>query len=143
MLGLLGTSVILYDPEGIVQEITSVFSPYPSKLKKVLIAESLYKINGSLEDLRDYAKRGIGNTAFHFHLQRIIDSMSQLLFAINECYDPATKRIEEAYRELAILPDNFLHRYKAILETPLTTDGRKQVVRELQALVKEINRLER
>ena len=141
MLGLLRTSVILHDPEGIIQEINSVLSTYPARLKKVLITESLRTIKDSLEELHDYVKRGIDNTAFHFHLQRIINSLSQLLFALNECYDPATKRIEEALRELTILPDNFLHRYKAILETPLTTNGRKKVVRELQALINEIEML--
>ena len=138
MLGLLRTSVILHDPEGIIQEINSVLSPYPARLKKVLIAESLRTIKDSLEELHDYTKRDIGNTAFHFHLQRIINSLSQLLFALNEYYDQATKRTEEAYRELTILPADFLHRYKTILETPLTTDGRKEVVREFQALVDEI-----
>ena len=141
MLGLLETSAILYDPEGFIQELNSILSPYPKKLKKVLITESLRTIKGILVELHDYVKRGIGNTAFHFYLQRTIDSLNQLLFALNERYDPATKRIEEAYQELTILPDNFLHRYQALLETPLTNDGRKEVVRELQALVDEIEML--
>lgn len=138
MLGLIATSVILHDPEGIVQEIKTALSPYPAKLKKVLMAENVRIIKSSLEDLHDYVKRGIGNTAFHFHLERIIDSLAGLLFALNEHYDPATKRVEEAYRDLRILPDDFLHRYKAILERPLTTDGRKEVVKEFQAFTDEI-----
>jgi predicted nucleotidyltransferase len=141
MPGLLKTSIILHDPEGIVKEINSVLTPYPARLKKALITESLNTIKSSLGELHDYVKRGIGNTAFHFYLERVINSMSQLLFALNECYDPATKRTEEAYSKLTILPDDFLHRYNAILETPLTTDGRKGVARELQALVDEIEML--
>jgi hypothetical protein len=39
---------------------------------------------------------------------------------------------------LRILPDDFLRRYKAILEIPLTADGRKEVVKELQTLFDEI-----
>ena len=137
MLGLLKTSIVLYDPDGIIQELNSALSTYPARLKKTLIADNLRIIKDSLKELHDYVKRDIGNTAFHFYLQRISDSLSQLLFALNECYDPATKRIEESYRELTILPNNFLRRYKNILETPLTTDGRKEVVKEFQALVNE------
>ena len=141
MLGLLKTSIVLYDPEGIIQKLNSILSPYPARLKKVLIADNLRIIKDSLEELHDYVRRDIGNTAFHFHFQRTNDSLSQLLFALNECYNPATKRLEEAYRELTILPDDFLYRYKKILETPLTTDGRKKVVREFQAFVDEIEML--
>ena len=83
-------------------------------------------------------RRNIGNTAFHFHLQRIIDSLGIILFAINERYDPATKRAENAYKELKILPSNFITRYKTILETPLTSDGRDIVVKELQTIIDEI-----
>jgi len=39
---------------------------------------------------------------------------------------------------LRILPGDFLYRYKAILEIPLTAEGRKEVVRELQTITDEI-----
>ncbi len=141
MLGLLDNSVILYDPEAIVQKIKSSLYPYPTKLKKALLADSILIVKGSLEDLRDYCKRGIGNTAFYFHLGRIIDSLGTMLFAINERYDPATKRTEDIYRELEIVPERFLERYTKLLETPLTTDGRQAVVNELGLLIQEVEDL--
>ena len=49
--------------------------------------------------------------------------------------------MEEAFNDLKRLPINFLHRYKTILETPLTTDGRTMVIRELQAIIDEIDEL--
>lgn len=141
MLGLLDNSVILYDPEAILQEIKSSLYPYPADLKKALLAESVPIAKGSLEDLRDYNKRGIGNTAFHFHLQRIMDSFGTILFAVNERHDPATKCVEEIYKDLEVVPDRFLERYTGLLEIPLTTEGRRTIVKELEVLVREIEQL--
>ncbi|MFA6569585.1 MAG: DUF4037 domain-containing protein [Victivallales bacterium] len=141
MLGLLANSITLYDPNAVVQEIESNLHPYPHKLKKALIEQSLSTMKGSLEDLRDYVKRGIANTAFHFHLERIVDSLGTVLFALNERYDPATKRVEEAYRDLRVAPRDFIKRYCRALQVPLTDRGRKQVVKELDALVQEVESL--
>jgi len=87
------------------------------------------------------SERGIGNTAFHFHLERIIDSLGTILFAINERYDPATKRVEDVYRDLEIVPEGFLERYTKLLETPLTRDGRQSIVKELGLLIQEVEDL--
>jgi hypothetical protein len=43
-----------------------------------------------------YARRDIGPDAFLFHLGRGMDALSSLLYAVHECYDPATKRRESA-----------------------------------------------
>ncbi len=141
MLGLVANSIILYDPKAIVSEIKSNLYPYPHKLKNALIEQSLSTMKGSLEDLCDYVKRGIGNSAFRFQFQRIIDSLGTLLFALNEKYDPATKRVEEEYSKLKVLPYKFLRRYKTLLEAPLTVGGRRMVLRELRVLVDEIELL--
>ena len=136
-LGLLENSVILYDVDGALHGIVAGLYPYPPALRQALLASSLDTIHGSLEDMQDYASRNIGNTAFLFHLWRVIDAMSTLLFALNQRYDPATKRLEEVYRTLPILPANFLERYNSLLETPLTPPGRLKIVSGLQALVSE------
>ena len=141
MLGLLEESLILYDPDSVLAELQSHLRPYPLKLKQSLLSESLPVLEGSLQDLEDYLGRDIGNTAFHFHLERILDALGTMLFALNERYDPATKRVEEAYRRLAILPDRFAERYNRILETPLTPAGRRQVVAALQGLVHDVKDL--
>jgi predicted nucleotidyltransferase len=142
-LGLLENSVILFDPDGILQDIVADLYPFPSGLRQTLITNSLAVITGSLEDLHDYTKRNIGNSAFLFHLWRVIDAMETLLFALNERYSPATKRLEEAYRSLPILPENFLERYNNLLETPLTPSGRLEMMTRLQELVDDILKLVR
>jgi predicted nucleotidyltransferase len=107
MLGLLEHSVILYDPEATLQTLKASLYPYPAKLKHALLAESWPIAKGSLEELEDYVKRSIGNSAFLFHYERLLDSLCTIVFAINERYDPATKRLEEALRSLDIFTRSF------------------------------------
>jgi hypothetical protein len=142
-LGMLENSVILYDADGVLHRIVADLYPYPPTLRQALMDSSLAVIHSSLEDMQDYARRNIGNSAFLFHLWRVIDAMETLLFALNERYNPATKRLEEAYRSLPILPANFLKRYNGLLETPLTPPGRLKIVAGLQTLVDDIVELAR
>jgi hypothetical protein len=143
MLGLLENSVILYDPEAWLQEICAGLQPYPEKLRQTLLSKNLGILRGSLEELQNYALRDIGNTAFHFHLNRALDAVGRILFALNRRHDPATKRVEEAFRELDVLPANFLDRYNEILVTPLIRPGRQRIAAELERLVREIEALAR
>jgi predicted nucleotidyltransferase len=137
MLGLLENSVILLDPETILNRMKSELYPYPPRLKQALLRESLPILKESLGDMRNYVDRGIGNTALHFHLERILEALMTIVFALNERYDPAAKRVEQAYATMNRLPQDFLARYNRILEIPLTGDGRREVVSELETLTKE------
>ncbi len=141
MLGLLETSVILYDPGSILQNLKSTLRPYPERLKQALLSEGLAIIRSSLDELRDCVRREIGNTAFHFHFERVLDALGMTLFAINERYDPATKRAEEAYRALSVVPKDFMDRYVRLLQLPLTQEGRRAVVAELEGVTKDIEHL--
>ena len=140
-LGLLENSVILYDADGELHEIVNALYPFPPALRKTLLAGSLDAMHASLEDMQDYNTRSIGNTAFLFHLWRVIDGMATALFALNERYDPATKRLEQVFPGLPILPHAFIERYNGLLESPLTPPGRLKIVAGLQALVDEIEEL--
>ena len=140
-LGLLENSVILYDARGELHEIVAGLYPYPPALRKTLLAGSLEAIHGSLEDMQDYNTRSIGNTAFLFHFWRVIDNLATLLFALNERYDPATKRLEEVFPSLPSLPPDFIRRYNNLLASPLTPPGRLSIVAGLQTLVDEIEEL--
>jgi hypothetical protein len=138
LLGLLENSVILWDPEGLLREMRSNLYPYPPRLKQALLKEALPVLKESLGDMRDYVARGIGNTAFHFHLQRFLQALGTILFALNERYDPATKRVEQAYATMERVPQGFVARYTRALRVPLTDDGRGEAVRELEALAREL-----
>jgi hypothetical protein len=141
MLGLLETSVILHDPGSMLRNLKSAVRPYPARLKQALVSEGLAIIRASLDELRDCVRRGIGNTAFHFHFERVLDALGTTLFAINERYDPATKRAEEAYNTLGVVPPDFVKRYVRLLQLPLTEEGRHAVVAELEGITKDIERL--
>ena len=137
MLGLLANSVILLDPETILHRMKSNLYPYPPGLKQTLLQESLPILKESLTDMRDYVDREIGNTAFHFHFQRILDALRTIIFALNEFYDPATKRVEQVYATMNRHPQDFLMRYNRILKIPMTAKGRRELVRELETLTDE------
>jgi hypothetical protein len=137
-LAMLENCVVLYDPASVLQELRAKIYPYPAKLKEDLLAEGRATLADSLGELKNYVARDIGNTAFLFHLSRTLDAIGTILFALNERYNPATKRVEESYRHLSIVPADFLGRYDTMLQTPLTSEGREQIVEGLESLVKEL-----
>jgi hypothetical protein len=67
--------------------------------------------------------------------------MESLLYAVNERYDPATKRGERELAKLAIIPDRFAERFVGIMEGPFDRSGRQAVVNELTCLVREVMHL--
>jgi predicted nucleotidyltransferase len=139
--GLLEHSLVLHDRHGTLQTLKASLYPYPSRLKQALLSENLPIAKAALEELQDYVMRSIGNTAFHFHYERFLDALGTILFAVNERYDPATKRTEEALQNLPHLPNRCLERYTRILETPLTPAGREEIVRSLSALLTDVEAL--
>jgi predicted nucleotidyltransferase len=141
MLGLLEHSVVLYDPQAVLQTLKGSLYPYPAKLKEALLTENLSIARGSLGDLEDYVMRSIGNSAFLFHYQRVLDALGTVLCAMNERYDPASKRTEEFLGTLDILPDRFLERYTRMLETPLTREGRREILNVLTTFLSEVEAL--
>ena len=138
MLGLLEYSIILYDPDGLLERLRAGLYPYPVQLKQRLVEQNLTQCRDSLADLQDYAQRGIGNRAFHFHLERCLDGLDGLLFGLNERYPPAVKRVEQVLGKLPRLPHGFMPRYTALLETPLTPLGRVKIVKELASILDEV-----
>ena len=141
ILGLLESGIILYDPNSFLRNLIDCFYPYPAQLKEQLVSDSLHTLKDCLAELEDGLKRGFGLTFFHFFFHRVCDAFYTLLFAINEKYDPATKRPEVEYKKLNILPPNFLDRYTVLLEGPFDKNGRQRAIRELQTLVTEIEML--
>ena len=141
MLGLLENGIILYDPCSCLKRLIGCLYPYPARLKQRLISDSLHTLKDCLTELKDGSKRGFGLTFFHFFFHRMCDALYTLLFAINEKYDPAVKRLEVEYEKLKILPPNFLDRYARLLEGPFDKNGRRRAINELENLVAEVEML--
>jgi hypothetical protein len=135
--GMLANSSILYDAQDTLAGLVKQLYPYPAALKENLLREFWPILHAELADLHDCAERDIGNTAFLFHLWRACDALVQILFALNEHYDPASKRTERELARLSFLPERFLVRYQQMLEGPFTPHGRRAATIEFAALVQE------
>lgn len=106
-LGLLEVCQVLYDCNHFIQRIRSKIKPIPEPLKKAIFQEFYPVLFEAYEELKDYAARNIGILAYQFHLFRGIDALMQILFILNDVYDPALKRIEPFLFNLKLLPPHF------------------------------------
>lgn len=106
-LGLLEVCQVLYDCNHFIQRIRSKSKPIPEPLKKAIFQEFYPILRETHEELKDYMARNIGILAYQFHLFRGIDALIQILFVLNDVYDPALKRIEPVLFNLKRLPPHF------------------------------------
>lgn len=106
-LGLLEACLVLYDRNHFIQKIQSKIRPIPEPLKRAIFQEFYPIILETHEELKDYAARNVGILAYQFHLFRGIDALIQILFVVNDVYDPALKRMEPFLFKLKHLPPNF------------------------------------
>jgi hypothetical protein len=141
VLGLLAHAIPLYDPHGVVDSLRAQLFPYPAALQVNLLCEFLPIMTDGLAELRTYTRRNIGPSAFLFHLGRVCDAMISVLYALNEHYDPATKRPEQELRKLTMLPERFVDRFVHLQEGPFDVRSRPHVVDELTRLVGEVTHL--
>jgi predicted nucleotidyltransferase len=135
LLGLLANAIILYDPQGFIQNLNHKLYPYSPRLKDHLIQENMPILLDRLNELQDGAVREIGNTAFLFHLWHACDAFISILFALNEQYDPATKRPEREFSKFKLAPANLATRYEKLLEGPFDRAGKRQTVEEFRGLI--------
>ena len=103
-LGLLETSQIFFDKEGFIEKCRTKIRPMPKELKEKIIKAFLPQLQEYYQDLLDCAERAIGILAFEHFLFRGLDALIQLLFVMNEVYDPASKRTEAFLFKLKKLP---------------------------------------
>jgi predicted nucleotidyltransferase len=106
-LGLLEVCQVLYDRNHFIQKIRSRIRPIPAPLKKAIFQEFFPILLEAHEELKDYAVRGIGILAYQFHLFRGMDALQQILFVLNDVYDPALKKVEQFLFNLKQLPPDF------------------------------------
>jgi hypothetical protein len=96
MLSLVDTGVVLYDPAGVMAGLRQRVRPYPAVLQANIVRAYEPLMVAGVVELQDYARRDIGPDALLLPLVRVMDALSSLLYAVNECYDPATQRSESA-----------------------------------------------
>jgi thiol-disulfide isomerase/thioredoxin len=86
-----------------------------------------------------YAERGLGPGVFIFLLHKAGDAPQGILLALNEVYDPADKRTEEAVLPiLQKVPREFLSRHTDVLVGPFDVRGRIERARLFRQLAAEV-----
>jgi predicted nucleotidyltransferase len=129
-LGLLDNALSLFEKDNYFTTLRRKLYPFPQKLKKAIIAENLPLFLENFSDLKEIAERNVGVLAFEFYLFRAIDALIQLLFAINEVYDPASKRIEKHLWALSKIPESLPHLINDLL--PIFFTQKQEIILCLQ-----------
>ena len=132
-LGLLETSKVLYDKDNFIASCLSQIRPMPLGLKREIINSFLPILKESYEELIDYSERNIGILAYQFQIFRGLDALTNLLFAINEVYDPASKRTEIFLFNLKKKPDNLSEFINKIL--PRFYENKNELLKYLKSFI--------
>lgn len=115
---------ILYDPSGWLMTMKNkIFSSYPAELKNNIIKRNLMLIKDKpfasyYEQIEKALKRNDIVSTNH-RIAAFLASYFDIIFAKNELLHPGEKRlINYAKNNCKILPQNFEHDLKALLEKP-------------------------
>lgn len=106
-LGLLEHSQCLYDKHRLISKLKSKIRPFPIELKRKIVDANLPMLRDNYQDLVDNIERNIGLLAYQFNIFMGLDAALQLLWVINDVYDPASKRCESYLFQLKKLPEGF------------------------------------
>ncbi|MCO6453234.1 MAG: nucleotidyltransferase domain-containing protein [Caldilineales bacterium] len=107
----------LYDPAGLIAELKGLIETYPPRLKRKIIADSLWAAEFTLLFARDYAAQGdVYNTVGC--LTRALGNMTQALFALNERYFTRDKKVMATMAAFSSLPPDYVLRVNRILACP-------------------------
>ncbi len=140
-LGLLDNCKVIFARDNYVTYLINSIYPYPELLQTNIIESFYPTFKGSLEELINYGPRNIGNIAFIYHLNRFMDALDNIIFAINETYPPATKRCEHEYHKLQLKPHNLVRRIEMILKGPFSKNNRIKLSYELKKIFEEFNKI--
>ncbi len=104
----------LFDPQNILLKFKSQITPYPAKLKQVIISDSLWLAEFTLMQCVSFASTGdTYNTAGCF--TRIVNYLVHALFAINETYPLGDKRALQIIATFNISPAKIEEKINRIL----------------------------
>lgn len=131
ILGLIEASIVLYEKNFCITNLRKQIRPFPKKLKKAIIAQNYPLFCENYNDLLMNSDRNIGFLAYQFQIGMFFDTVLQLLFVINDVYDPASKRVEAFLAQYKFLPEGFIEFIEQVLpkcyhdRTPLIKYAKK------------------
>jgi hypothetical protein len=139
LAGLLQRSWLLSDKDDLVKQWRESLAIYPPALKENIIRHFKPILIEQVEELVSNAERGIGSSVFIFNLTWAIDACMSILYAINEVYDSADRRVEHTiWPHLDIAPKKFCIRLGNIMEGPFDKAAAVVKAREFKQLAKEV-----
>ena len=139
LLGLFQRGWLLFDREGLVRSWREQMHPFPAVLKTNLLHAFIPRLEEQRDELVATAERDIGPRAFLFHLNWAVDALFEILFAVNEVYDPADRRTERVVLPtLPTLPEQFLPRLTQVLQGPFDVEGARYRAQLFAELAREV-----
>jgi len=107
----------LYDPNNVIADLKRSVEIYPPKLKKRVIADSLWSAEFTIVHARGYAAQGdVYNTVGC--LTRVVTNLNQVLFALNERYFIRDKQVMQTIAGFAHLPSGYVEQINRALACP-------------------------
>ncbi len=107
-------SILLHDPEGIINKLKESIKQYPQKLKKSIVQQSLWAAEFTIWQAGKFAgKADMYNTVGS--LTRAISNIVTTLFALNEIYPMGDKRAIEIIEQTKNKPINLSSKINNIL----------------------------
>jgi hypothetical protein len=108
------SSLPLYDPENIVQQLKESVKQYPEKLKQSVIQQSLWSAEFTIWQAEKFAANNdVYNAVGCF--TRAVKNIISALFAINEIYPMGDKRALDILEQSEIKPANLTNKVNNIL----------------------------
>jgi predicted nucleotidyltransferase len=121
--GLLQRAWLLSDKERAVAGWREQSTLFPEILRANILGRFLPVLQAHSEELLACAERQLGPRVFLFHLDRAVDALFGVLWAVNGVYDPADKRAEQTYLpRLARAPADLLPRLTHVLLGPFDAE---------------------
>jgi len=129
---------IFYDPKGIITNLKDQVKIYPQVLKENIVNGELWSAEFTLEHAKKYVQRG-EIYLFAGCLTRIISSLVQVLYALNEEYFINDKRIYKDVVKFNKKPENFIDKINSILsKTGLTKEELNNTLEKIVNLFNEM-----
>jgi len=108
------SSIVLYDPDGVIKTLKESVSQYPKKLKQSVVQQSLWSAEITIWQAEKFAlKNDVYNTVGC--LTRAAKNIVTALFAINEIYPMGDKRAIDIIEQANHKPINLTKKINEIL----------------------------
>jgi hypothetical protein len=138
---LLQRAWVLLDRDGEVARWREESTNYPPLLRMNILHHVVPKLREHVEELKRTAERGLGARTFIFFLNAAVDELTSILFALNEVYDPADRRMHTAVVPfLPYLPTGYVATMTEVLEGPFDRQGALRRARLFDRLAADVLR---